>query len=151
MYINLKSSFYLVRSKVNLGWYGYYNLSILHSMTLWRMLMHYLENLYLCRGVKVRLGSFGVTGVKRLFCQKCYNLPMLNSLNIRLMHIHQLQILHLNIYAIGSWVTRGYHLGHSTIGQGSCLCLQRHSMSKLLFKSSLVTRNMILVTLNSEG
>ena len=90
--------------------------------------------------------SFGVTGVKRLFCQNCNNLPKLYSLTIRIMHIyiHQLQILYLYIYAIGSWVTRGYHLGHSTIGQGSLLAAS--NMSKLLFKSSLVTRNMIFVT-----
>ena len=50
----------------------------LHSMTI--MLVHYLENLYLCCGVKGQTGVIWVTGFKRSFLPKCYNLFMLHSM-----------------------------------------------------------------------
>ena len=44
-------------------------------------------------GLNVNLGSFGVTGVKRSFSLKCFNLSMLHSMPIRLIHIDQLETL----------------------------------------------------------
>ena len=38
---------------------------MLHSMTIRLIHVDQLETLYLCYGVNVNLGSFGVTGVKR--------------------------------------------------------------------------------------
>ena len=46
-------------------------------------------------GSNVNLGSFGVNGVKRSFSLKCYNLTMLRSMTIRLIHVHQIETIHL--------------------------------------------------------
>ena len=58
-------------------------------------------------------GSFGVTRIKRLFSIKCYNLSMLHSMTIRLIHVDQLETL-LWLYVVkcqsgviwGHWVQK---------------------------------------------
>ena len=46
-------------------------------------------------GLENYVGSFGVTGVKRSFSLKCFNLSMLHSMTIRHIHMYQFEILYL--------------------------------------------------------
>ena len=50
-------------------------------------------------------GSFGVTGIKRSFSLKCYNSSVLHTMTIKLIYVHQLEIVYL-CYGVKcqSWV-----------------------------------------------
>ena len=59
--------------------------------------------------LKIHLGSFGVTGVKRSFSLKCCNSSMLHSKTIRLIHVHHLATLYL---CYGVKCQSGVNWGH---------------------------------------
>ena len=46
-------------------------------------------------GSKVNLGSFGVTGSKGHFHQKCYDFFILHSMSTKLIHVHKLETFYL--------------------------------------------------------
>ena len=68
---------------------------MLHSMTIKDSYMLINLRPSFVMGSDVNLGSFWVTGVKRSFSLKCYNLSMLHSMIIRLIQVDQLETLYL--------------------------------------------------------
>ena len=63
-------------------------------MTIRLIHVYQLESVYLCYGVKCQSRViFGSLGSKGHFHYKCYNLSMLHSMTIGLIHVDQLETL----------------------------------------------------------
>ena len=95
--------------------------------------------------LKIHPGSFWVTGVKRSFSLKCRNSSMLQSMTIRLIHVHQLQTLYLG-YGVkcqsgvnwGHWGKKGQKLKNATPPTDyrvwscdSCICISLTPLQKI--------------------
>ena len=60
------------------------------------MHIHQLDTITNVMGLEIHTGSFGVTGSKSHFHQKCYFSYSLHGIIMRLKHIHQLDTLYKN-------------------------------------------------------